>query len=151
MTRKEIIAQLSAFFDIDELVCPHTYKRWGEKSWQFLDTRYLHCLLVIRRDILRAPMYANGGTYTQRGLRCNLCAEVKSKTNSNALYLSQHSFGKAGDFVSPKMTAERMRTEIVRQGDLLPYPIRLEQGVTWLHFDVMEQYGVESKVYLFKA
>ena len=60
MDREQILKEIKPYFDIDELVCDHTYAKWGEKSWQFLDTDFLHCLLVIRRDILKVPMYANG-------------------------------------------------------------------------------------------
>ena len=38
MTRQEILDAIRPFFDVDELVCDHTLKKWGEKSWQFLDT-----------------------------------------------------------------------------------------------------------------
>ena len=148
MTREEIINQLRPFFQVKELVCPHTYKQHRESSWRFLDTMYLWCLLVIRRDILRVRMDCNNGTtLTQRGLRCNLCDLVKSKRN---LYLSAHAFGKAGDFSSPAMTAQQMRDAIIENADKLPCPIRIEDGVTWLHFDVMP-FDNPEKVYLFKA
>ena len=52
MTREEILTAIRPYFDIDELVCNHTVAKWGDKSWQFLDTDFLHCLLVIRRDIV---------------------------------------------------------------------------------------------------
>ena len=148
MTREEIINQLKQFFQVKELVCPHTYKQHGESSWRFLDTMYLWCLLVIRRDILRVRMDCNNGTtLTQRGLRCNLCSLVKSKSS---LYLSAHAFGKAGDFSSPSMTAQQMRNTIIENADKLPCPIRVEDEVTWLHFDVMP-FDSPEKVYLFKA
>lgn len=89
MTRDEILAAIRPFFDVNELVCPHTYAKWGEKSWQFLDTDYLHCLLVIRRDILRSAMWCNGKGKTERGLRCNRCGIVRGKSS---VYLSAHCF-----------------------------------------------------------
>ena len=148
MARQEIIEQLSEYFDVKELVCPHTYKKHGEASWQFLDTDWLHSLLVIRRDILQAPMACNGGSYTQRGLRCNICDLVKDKKNN---YLSAHILGKAGDFSVKGMTAEEARQKIKKQGGLLPCNIRIEGGVTWLHFDTINQWGVTDKVYEFKV
>lgn len=149
MTRAQIIKELSMFFGVKELVCPHTYKKWKESSWQFLDTDYLHCLLIIRRDILKVPMTCNdGSTYTQRGLRCNMCDLVKSKRD---IYLTAHGFGKAGDFSSPKMSAADMRNKIKACANLLPCPVRLEKDVTWLHFDVIPQWGVTDKVYEFKG
>lgn len=136
MERTEILDEIKHFFDVDELVCNHTLARYTKKSWKFLDTMYLWCLLVIRRDILRKPMYCNNhsaGQY-QRGLRCNMCQLVKDK---NRVYLSGHIFGKAGDFTVVGMTAEEAREKIKEFQHLLPCPIRLEEGVSWLHFDVM--------------
>lgn len=147
MRRNDIIQELSEYFNVKELVCSHTYAKHGEKSWQFLDTDWLHCLLIIRRDILKVPMTCNNGTtYTQRGLRCNMCDLVKSK---KANYLSAHILGKAGDFTVKGMNAGKARQEIMLKAHLLPCPIRLEGGVSWLHFDVLPQYGVKEKVYVF--
>lgn len=149
MTREEILTAIKPYFDAEELVCNHTTAKYGEQSWRFLDTMYLWCLLIIRRDIIRKPMWCNNhkaGTH-QRGLRCNLCELVKSKI---ALYLTAHGFGKAGDFTVAGMTAEEARQKIKEFQHLLPCPIRMEAGVSWLHFDVMpNDKGV--KVYEFKA
>lgn len=147
MKRDEIIAQLKPYFNIEELVCNHTYDSWGEKAWQFEDTMFLWCLLVIRRDILKRPMICNTSKLHQRGLRCNLCKLVKDKKK---LYLSSHLFGKAGDFTIEGMTAEEARKLIRKHADLLPCNIRMERGVSWLHFDVMQQYGVTKKVFEFE-
>ena len=148
MNRNDIIRELSQFFSIKELVCDHTYAKHGERSWQFLDTDYLHALLIIRRDILRVPMTCNSSAAHQRGLRCNMCDLVKSK---KANYLSAHILGKAGDFTPKGMTAEQARTIIRSHQDLLPCNIRMEAGVTWLHFDVLPQYGIDQKVYEFRV
>lgn len=148
MTRDDILTQVGRFFKIEELVCPHTLTKWEVKSWQFLDTQWLHCLLVIRRDILQAPMVCNHDDATQRGLRCNLCELVRAKED---VYLTSHGFGKAGDFTVVGMTAEQARHRIKEMAHLLPCPIRLEDGVSWLHFDVLPQYGVTDKVYEFKG
>ena len=148
MTRQEILTAIKSFFDIDELVCDHTYRKWGEQSWQFLDTDYLHALLVIRRDILKKPMWCNSTQKKQRGLRCNRCQMVRDKTS---VYLSSHVLGKAGDFTITGMTAEQARQHIKRNADLLPCNIRMEKAVSWLHFDVLPQYGVTEKVYEFNG
>ena len=80
MTRQEILTAIKPYFDIEELVCDHTYAKWKEQAWQFLDTDYLHALLVIRRDILKKPMWCNSSTKHQRGLRCNRCQMVQEKS-----------------------------------------------------------------------
>lgn len=148
MTRDELIRQLRNYFQVSELVCPHTHSEWGERSWQFLDTAYLENLLVIRRDILKAPMVCNHGNQRQRGLRCNMCDLVRQKTS---VYLSSHKFGKAGDFTVKGMTAQEARQRIKDNAHLLPHPLRMEADVSWLHFDVLPQYGINQKVYEFKG
>lgn len=150
MKRSDIIAELRHFFDIEELVCRHTLAKWSDRSWQFLGTDYLHALLVIRRDILRKPMYCNdhaAGVY-QRGLRCNVCPMVKAQ---GSVYLSAHVLGIAGDFSVAGMTAEEARQKIKEYQHLLPCPIRIEGGVSWLHIDTLPQSGVTAKVYEFTA
>lgn len=148
MTREEILAAIRPYFDVDELVCPHALAKWGEASWQFLDTDYLYCLLIIRRDILRSPMWCNGKGKTERGLRCNRCSIVRGKSG---VYLSAHCLGKAGDFDVDGMTAEQARQAIKANANLLPCNIRIEKAVRWLHFDVLPQYGVNKKVYEFNG
>ena len=148
MTRNEIIRELHKFFQIRELVCEHTHSKWGERAWQFLDTAFLHNLLVIRRDILQAPMVCNHGSQLQRGLRCNRCGLVAQK---DAVYLSSHVLGKAGDFTIQGMTAQEARSRIRNSANLLPYPLRMEGGVTWLHIDVLPQFGINEKIYEFTA
>ncbi len=147
MCREEIIKELHKYFQVSELVCEHTHSRWGERSWQFLDTDYLHALLIIRRDILQVPMTCNHSGANQRGLRCNMCELVKEKTQN---YLSSHILGKAGDFSVKGLTAQQARERIKNNAHLLPCNIRLEDKVTWLHFDVLPQFGIEDKVYLFR-
>lgn len=144
--REQIIKDLHQFFQVSELVCEHTHSKWGERSWQFLDTDYLECLLIIRRDILQVPMTCNHSGANQRGLRCNRCELVKEKKN---VYLSSHILGKAGDFSVKGMTAEEARSRIRNNAHLLPCNIRLENGVSWIHFDVLPQYGITAKVYEF--
>lgn len=146
MTRNEIITQLRAFFDVSELVCPHTFARFGEQSWQFFDTATLNTLLVLRTEILCVPMTINAGKSTQRGLRCNMCELVKGKKKQ---YLSAHIMGKGFDVVSDKMTAQEMRDAIVANADRLPVPIRIENGVSWLHFDTFDPSNGKNKITFF--
>lgn len=146
MTRSEIITQLRAFFDVSELVCPHTFARFGEMSWQFFDTSTLLTLLVLRAEILRVPMTINAGDSTQRGLRCNLCSIVKGQKKQ---YLSAHLMGKGFDVVSNEMTAQEMRDKIFENADKLPVPIRIEDGVSWLHFDMFDPSNGKNKITFF--
>lgn len=143
----------SNYFSIKELVCKHVYDRYGEAAAMFIDDRLIATLNTIREKILCAPMTVNnwhlGGSFTQRGLRCNICALVKSKTDIGRLYLSAHLLGKAVDCNVEGMTAEEARRLIIGHSERLPWPIRLEEGVSWVHLDVYEM-GTQ-KVSLFKA
>jgi hypothetical protein len=146
MNREQIIRDLHKYFQVSELVCEHVYSQWGERAWQFLDTNYLACLLIIRRDILQTPMTCNHKGANQRGLRCNKCEIVAGKKRA---YLSAHVLGKAGDFTVKGLTAQEARSRIRQNAHLLPCNIRMEGGVSWLHFDVLTQFGVTDKVYEF--
>ena len=148
MTRDEIIKALRKYFHISELVCKHTFAEWGEKAWQFLDSEYLSNLLVMRRDILQLPMICNHDDAHQRGLRCNKCQIV---VDAKDVYLSSHVLGRAGDFTVQGLTAQEARSRIRNNAHLLPYPLRMEGGVTWLHIDTLPQYGITQKVYEFKG
>lgn len=138
MTRTEIITELSKYFTIRELVCNHTYTAFGDKSWMFLRTELLHTLLIVRTRIINRPMTINAGVSFQRGLRCNLCKLVKARTMSNDAYLSAHVLGGAVDFTPNDISAETARLMIKNNQDKLPYPIRLEANVPWVHMDVYD-------------
>lgn len=143
----------SKYFAIKELVCKHVYERYGEGAEMFLDDKLIETIHIIREKILKAPMivndWHNGGGFTQRGFRCNICPLVKSKTDISRMYLSAHNMGKAIDCNVQGMTAEEARQRIIANARLLPYPIRLEDGVSWLHIDVYDN-GKGQKVTLFE-
>ena len=48
------------------------------------------------------------------------------------------------------MTADEVRDRLQDMADRLPFPIRLERNVSWVHLDVAAKEGQE-KVYLFYA
>jgi len=143
--RRDIIKELKQYFDIKELVCPHTYKKFGEISWQFFDSEFLENLLILRRDVLKVPLSCNdwskGGKFSQRGFRCNICQLVKSKTLNNQIYLSAHCNGAGADFSSSKMSAKQMRELIKENQHLFTVPVRVERDVSWLHFDIYDSGG----------
>ena len=91
-------------------------------------------------------MYCNTSNLNQRGLRCNLCPIV---SNKQSLYLSAHILGKAGDFTVRGLTAKEARNKIIQNAYLLPYPIRMEKNVTWLHIDTLPQHSITEKIHLF--
>ncbi len=146
--------ELRGYFGIKELVCKHVYEQWGERAWQFLDERLLRTIHAVRL-ILGKPMIANnwarGGSYDERGLRCNVCILVREKTSLEKVYLSAHIFGKAIDFHVPGMTDEEVRRKIIDNQHRLPYPIRIERDTCgWVHIDVRNE-DDENKIVLFKG
>lgn len=137
-------------FEIQELVCPHIHAGYNEKTqWMFVDMRLLETLNVVREQIVKTSMTINnykiGGSFSQRGVRCNCCQIVKDKKK---VYMSAHVTGKGVDFDVKGMTAEQVRQAIIKNKHLLPYPIRLEKGVSWVHLDVYDN-GSGEKVSLF--
>ena len=157
MNKTEVVNAIGKYFKIQELVDEPTYKKYGDWSWNFFNTKLLENLLVIRRDILKVPLVINdwcyGGKNSQRGLRTNLSYLVKEKTDKGIIYLTTHN-GNAVDFVSSKMSADEMRKLIKANARKLPNQCRVEDAVsapTWLHLDCMEMVGQKDKVYFFKA
>lgn len=151
MTRAEIIKELKKFFDIRELVCPHCYAEHGERSWQFLATELLHTLLVLRVDVFKTSMTVNNyhyakttPIYDERGLRCNLCSLVIAKTKKKICYLSAHVNAAGIDFDVKGLTAEQARKIIKANKHLLPYPVRLEKFVSWVHLDIYDYCNDET-------
>lgn len=142
MTRQELIQQLKEYFDIRELVCPHTYNAFGDKSWQFFDREFLEMLLALRRDVIEVPVVVNnyhtGGQFSQRGFRCNICQLTKSKTLKNQIYLTPHANGAAIDFDARGMTAEETRIKVKQNAHKLPCNVRMESKVTWAHIDIYD-------------
>lgn len=134
--RNKLIMSLRPYFNIRELVCPHVWNKFKENAWQFLSTELLSTLLTLRTVVIGEPMIVNNwnikGSYSQRGLRCNICSLVKDKDNC---YMSAHSLGKAVDFSVKGKTAEEVRSIIKQNIDKFEYPIRLEEGTSWVHID----------------
>lgn len=149
-TRSEIIERLKVYFDIRELVCPHTYKEFGERAWNFYRTEHLHTILFLREDLFKKPMICNnyhrGGRFDERGNRCNMCPIVKVKQKA---YLSPHCSFAGNDFDVIGYTAQEARDKIIESESLLPYPVRIEDKVNWLHIDCYDEN--KGKVYIFNT
>lgn len=142
MDRHEVITDLKKYFDIRELVCRHVHTKFGDKSWMFLDDKLLHILLILRKEIYKAPVIINnwhtGGSYNERGLRCNICNLVKSKTLNGQIYMSAHGNGSGIDHNVIGLTANQCRNLIKSNEHLIPFPVRIEKDVSWVHIDVYD-------------
>lgn len=91
------------------MVCQHCYNKFKENAWQFVSTELLSTLYTLRYIIFNKPIIINdwhkGGSFSQRGLRCNMCELVKHK---NTVYLSAHLLGKAIDFNVQGLTSSEV-------------------------------------------
>lgn len=140
------------YFDLDELVCPHIYNKFGDFAWSFFDPR-----LLITVDILRIyidkSIYVNNwmvhGDFSQRGCRCIQCQLVKDAIKKGILYVSPHMRFQAADMDITGYTAEEARQWIVTNQNIFPYNIRLEKDVTWVHLDVAS--NSDEKIILFNS
>lgn len=153
MTRNELIDSLKNHFNIKELVCPHCYDKFNDKSWQFLSTEILSVLYTLRYEIFKCPIVINTwamkGTLSQRGLRCNRCSLVKDK---KTVYLSAHQLGKALDFNVEGYTTEEIYQKIKDNMNKFEYPIRIEVNTTtWNHIDCYQPVDSEADLIEFKG
>lgn len=153
MNRNELISALKNNFNIKELVCQHCYNKFGERAWQFLSTELLSTLYTLRYIVFNKPIiinnWHNGGTFSQRGLRCNMCELVKSKKQ---VYLSAHCLGKAIDFNVQGLTSKEVAQMIRALEYQFDYPIRLEKDTDgWTHIDVYQPVNSNSNLIEFKG
>ena len=133
------------FFKLYELLPPEIY-RSEDKHWELLDERLLETLDVIR-EILGVPLICN--TWYQGGNR-RYCGFRVANCKVGAVN-SYHKRGMAADLLSNKLTAEEMRQIIDKHQDRLPYPVRIERSVSWLHIDVAEIDYNGKKIYYFNG
>ncbi len=138
-------------FDLEEVVCPHVFNKYGAFAWNFFDRRLLSTVLTIRQEI-DLPIYVNnyaiGGALSQRGIRCVLCELMQNVYKSGTLFMDPHALGRAWDFNVEGMTAQQVRQWIIENQILLPGPIRLEDKVKWVHLDTYNN-DFSNKVVLF--
>lgn len=151
--------KLPEHFTIEELVCQHVldyYIPLGINPIEFFDHRLLETIVFLRGpEGLNTPFTVNnysypheGETFTQRGLRCNICEIVENATKKKKPYVSAHVLAKAIDFDAKGYTAVEARKKIIALEPLLPYRIRLELNVNWVHLDVRD-HNRTNKIYFF--
>ena len=149
------LKDIKKYFQLQELVSKAVYDKYGDFAWNFFDEKLLATIVALREKILCVPLVCNnwksGGSLSQRGFRENTCEIVAEKTKTNKIYCSAHCIGKGVDLSSGKMTAEQMRKRIEESKHLLPYNVRIEKDVNWLHIDIMCEQGGINKVIYFSA
>lgn len=139
------------YFSLDELVCPHVYGIFGDIAWQFFDSRLLITIDLLREKFNK-PIYVNDwqihGEFDERGFRCIQCDLVKKAIRYKRLYVSPHMTGQGVDFDVEGLLAEEVRQWIIKNERILPYSIRLERSVNWVHLDTRDNFE-GKKIVLF--
>lgn len=132
--KTDLLSYIPEHFKVQELVDSNTYKLRGEKSLQLFDPRILWTIDRIREHY-DVPMivnnWANGGSRNWSGLR--------TKESPYYSAYSQHSFGRAIDFVTPDFDVKTIREDIKRFPNevAFQYITAIEDfdGMGWVHLD----------------
>lgn len=122
----------SRYFKIEELVPSIVFKRFGHRSWMFLNPIALQMLDTIR-EFYDRPVTVNnwlwGGNLENRGFRT-------PKSDVGASF-SQHKLGNAFDLNVENISSEEVRNDILKNQNNIFVDINcLESDVSWVHFDV---------------
>jgi hypothetical protein len=135
-------------FKIEEIVDKTTFETLGNKAWSLFHEEVLFALDDLREYFnasITVNDWARGGTMQWRGYRSPACPIGATH--------SQHRLGNAFDCTIKGYTATEARAEIIAHQDseLLKRIMRLEDKVSWLHFDLMALPKNKSRIYLFQA
>jgi hypothetical protein len=113
---------------------------WHEDQW--INSDYVQ--FIIEKTKAGLPIIEteepvpDPALFSQRGLRCNICGLNYAKTQAGIIYVSPHFLGKGDDYDVKTMEAEEVRKWLIQHQTDIPYPIRLEKGVQWVHMDCEE-------------
>ena len=137
-------------FQAYELVDRETFERMGNSALSLFDPEALQALDDFR-EFFGVPVTINnwhsGGPFEWRGFR------TPEKAAELGAPRSAHAKGRAFDCDIEGHGAEYARQIILanRNNPLLLRITRLESGVNWVHFDVMELPPGVERIHLFKA
>lgn len=136
------------YFKLYELLPEELYKD-ENTGWGLFDEKLLITADKIR-EVLGVPCVVNN--WKSGGTRRYSCLRTKkSSYYAEGSYHSLRSDRKvmAIDMIPQGMTAAMAREKIMKHKDDMPFQMRLENNVTWIHADVAVKKGY--KVYLFNA
>ena len=138
------------YFKAYELVDKDTYGKMSEDALSLFNPIALQALDDLR-EFFGCPIAINdwhsGGNFQWRGWR------TPEKAAELGAIHSQHALGNAFDCTIFGLTAFEARTIILANKDkpLLRKITRLEDGVSWVHFDCKELSEGINRIHLFKA
>ena len=136
------------YFNLEEIVDRTTFETLGEKAWQLFNPFALIALDDLREYFgvqITVNDWSHGGTMQWRGYRSADCPV-------GAIH-SQHRMGNAFDCTIKGHEASEARAIIMayQENELLQYITRLEDKVTWVHFDLALLPKDKKRIYLFQA
>lgn len=132
------------------------YRVYGKRLWSVFDDR-----LLITRDRLRArygvaimntwhseKMMEAYGLHQWRGYRDSSSPYVEKNGTNPFGNISQHRFGRADDIVFLEVSAADVRSDILADPfhPDFEYITCIEDGVTWLHYDVRSQDKIKNGI-----
>lgn len=121
-------------FVIQELVCPEIFAERGERAWELLRPEFIVTLDDLRDEY--GPIAVNdwhiGGTFKYSGLRPFDCPEGAK--------FSMHKFGAGGDAKFKRVSADKVRADVIAKPDRFPHIQAIEvpspgKPMSWFHFD----------------
>jgi hypothetical protein len=135
-------------FALNELVDKTTFETLGNKAWSLFNEEVLFALDDLREYFnasITINTWARGGASEWRGYRSPACP-IGAKH-------SQHRLGNAFDCTIKGYTAAEARAEIIahQENELLKRIMRLEDKVSWVHFDCGAVPEGKQRIYLFIA
>lgn len=142
MERSDIIQQLKIDFGytIKSFVSKEYYISKGESAWDSLDSNILETFLIICQNSDKPIVVNNWFMYADSEYNKDYVFKYRGFRNFNEYLksskLSQHRAGKAIDFHIVGQNPIDSRAWIRIIADKLPYNIRMEKGVNWVHIDV---------------
>lgn len=129
------------YFKIQELVCQHVYKKYGDKSWEFFSEEFLKDLDTVR-EVLGVPIIINNwhvnGQYKESGNRCQFCSIVAKKITNKELNISMHNLYRAFDLKPKNLEIKKAVEMIMDNVHRFKVIKRIENSdytLTWLHLD----------------
>jgi len=124
----------SKYFKAHELVDRETYKKYGERSFRFIDPRLIETIDQLKEDFSNGTITINN--YLWKGDRANSGLRLPG-SEYHSTY-SQHSFGRAVDMIFSRYSTKRVRKHILENLDKYPHVKGLEIA-SWLHIDTRNE------------
>lgn len=131
--------KVSTNFELKEFIDKKTYKKWGEASIWFIDSRIIQVAQFIRSrhgKPVTINNWSSGGQYNYSGFD-------PPGGYRKATSLSQHRFGRAVDLKISGMSVQEAYKDIIDNQDIyLKIGLTTVESIsatpTWLHCDIRE-------------